>query len=459
MSINMEDKPTFSILNDEKANDVSLKSTNTETGIIDYTTLDTKEIILGDYEQAPEYLKDNEFIIKGYRLNCTTISKILRSLFICHNESINIWSHLLGTLSVIFLIFYTAIFVTAYKDSLKSYIDYNALLNEIKDITNPLINSFDEKGLSIEEDNEVYNAIISIKNSTSQFFQEINEKYELTNKIQKYVETVKNILGNIKDKLTIGETSKKLLNNLSSKWGEVQQKLLDLIKGDLVQFDNGKQVSSDATETDSLRRWPLFIMLSSAIVCLSFSTIFHLFGALSPSSSSVLSRLDYAGISILIAGSCYPPYFYFFYCEVYLCTVYLSFISIFAISVFAFALTPDFHVPRRRRLRGTLFLTLGLSAGIPVVHLILFGSHVSGFSGYDTSPNYYYWVFGGVSYVVGALMYIMRIPEKYRPGKHDYFGASHQIFHVLVVVGVVLHYLGSLNSYYYRCSNSCPSNI
>ena len=37
------------------------------------------------------------------------------------------------------------------------------LLNEIKDITNPLINSFDEKGLSIEEDNEVYNAIISIK--------------------------------------------------------------------------------------------------------------------------------------------------------------------------------------------------------------------------------------------------------------------------------------------------------
>ena len=64
-------------------------------------------------------------------------------------------------------------------------------------------------------------------------------------------------------------------------------------------------------------------------------------------------------------------------------------------------LTPDFHVPKRRRLRGTLFLTPGPSAGIPVVHLILFGNHVTGFSGYETTPKYYLWVLGGASYVVG----------------------------------------------------------
>ena len=143
----------------------------------------------------------------------------------------------------------------------------------------------------------------------------------------------------------------------------------------------------------------------------------------------------------------------------YLCTVYLSFISIFAVSVFVYALTPDFHVPKRRRLRGTLFLTPGPSAGIPVVHLILFGNYVTGFSGYETTPKYYLWVLGGASYVVGALIYLNRIPEKYVPRTFDYFAASHQIFHLLVVVGVILHYCGSLNAYYYRSMNSCPSNI
>ena len=77
-------------------------------------------------------------------------------------------------------------------------------------------------------------------------------------------------------------------------------------------------------------------------------------------------------------------------------------------------------------------------------------------SGFEKSPHLIYWELGGISYISGALMYIRRIPEKFFPGKFDLFGASHQIFHCLVVVGVVLHYLGSLDSYYYRAENACP---
>lgn len=128
--------------------------------------------------------------------------------------------------------------------------------------------------------------------------------------------------------------------------------------------------------------------------------------------------------------------------------------SIFAISVFLFTLSPDFHVPSRRRLRGTLFLTLGLSAAIPMFHLVFFGNTVTGF---DKSPKLLCWYLGGISYVVGALIYLQRIPEKYRPRKHDIFGASHQIFHVLVVCGVVFHYIGCVQSYYYRAENTCPN--
>ena len=66
---------------------------------------------------------------------------------------------------------------------------------------------------------------------------------------------------------------------------------------------------------EDIGRWPLFIMLSSAIVCFGFSTSFHWFSVYSKELYSFLCRLDYAGITLLIPGSCYPPYYYFYYCE------------------------------------------------------------------------------------------------------------------------------------------------
>ena len=60
------------------------------------------------------------------------------------------------------------------------------------------------------------------------------------------------------------------------------------------------------------------------------------------------------------------------------------------------------------------------------------------------------WYFGGISYVVGALLYILRFPEKKFPRKFDYIGASHQIFHILVFIGALFHFMGSLDAYNYR---------
>lgn len=76
-----------------------------------------------------------------------------------------------------------------------------------------------------------------------------------------------------------------------------------------------KHYENQHDQLSELDRWPLFIMLVSAISCLSFSTIFHLLSAHSKKFHNILNRLDYAGISILIAGSCYPPFYYFFYCK------------------------------------------------------------------------------------------------------------------------------------------------
>jgi len=39
---------------------------------------------------------DNEYIVSGYRVHYKGIRKVLSTMFMMHNETFNIWSHLFG---------------------------------------------------------------------------------------------------------------------------------------------------------------------------------------------------------------------------------------------------------------------------------------------------------------------------------------------------------------------------
>lgn len=56
--------------------------------------------LIGDYHTAPGYMKDNEHITHGYRINFDSPKKIFKSLFMVHNESVNIWSHCVPALII-----------------------------------------------------------------------------------------------------------------------------------------------------------------------------------------------------------------------------------------------------------------------------------------------------------------------------------------------------------------------
>ena len=138
--------------------------------------------------------------------------------------------------------------------------------------------------------------------------------YEINNKIKNlslymknYINEINNIINKIIEKIKLNSNSK-IFDDITLKWEICNNKILDILKG-----QSNEEIINNYD--NNLKRWPLFIMLVAAIICLGCSTTFHLFGTMSKSINKVLSRIDYAGITFLVAGSCYPPYFYFFYCE------------------------------------------------------------------------------------------------------------------------------------------------
>ena len=48
------------------------------------------------------------------------------------------------------------------------------------------------------------------------------------------------------------------------------------------------------------------------------------------------------------------------------------------------------------------------------------------------------------------LRFQVRWPERWRPGKHDLIGSSHQLFHFLVVMAAFSHLVGLLKAFDYR---------
>ena len=65
------------------------------------------EAYIGPIEEAEEHTVDNKFIVRGYRINHNTCGRLVKSLCTCHNEFVNVWSHIGGVL--VFLVMITVV--------------------------------------------------------------------------------------------------------------------------------------------------------------------------------------------------------------------------------------------------------------------------------------------------------------------------------------------------------------
>ena len=337
--------------------------------------------------------KDGGTILSGYRVglgfkgNC-------KSLFRLHNETMNVWSHLLGALFFVYLILNLQhqISVPLFRNSLYDAVydgqpfvhgkdmcfrntsDMRGYMHRLKaemDLMDPSwwaettyvvrtrciamahhetplrsivgnvqtqhkLTNIDEQ-LVTHFRNKFYNATTglvaacrSLREKLSNKANAQSRKSPLMNKLQNASHYIRRMGDALQKQLSASllpgsplDTAAdiKSLRALHDLAIHIQQSV-GAIETDFTKDETDRQITNQFID---LPFWPTFIFLASAIVCMSFSALFHLLNPISASAYKTFQKLDYAGISILIAGSTVPIIYYSFRCSSTLKSVFLFF--------------------------------------------------------------------------------------------------------------------------------------
>ncbi|XP_009606704.1 heptahelical transmembrane protein 1-like [Nicotiana tomentosiformis] len=318
------------------------------------------------YHELPKYMKDNEFILNYYRANWP-IKEAFLSIFRWHNETLNVWTHLLG-----FILFVGLTIVNVVE------------VPQLADFMTMFIWNFPTSGDA------------NVSNNSKEFFQGSG-------------------------------------------------RLIDLKQDQNLQLDimSTQSVQSETT-------WPFYVFLAGSMFCLLSSSICHLFSCHSHKLNILLLRMDYVGITVMIITSFFPPIYYIFQCSQHWQIVYLSGITIMGICTIITLLSPVFSTHKYRSFRAVLFMSMGFFGLIPAIHAVILNWDEP-----ERNVTLAYESAMALSYLIGTMFYVTRIPERWRPGFFDLAGHSHQIFHVFVILGALAHYGAAQIFLEYRSRLGC----
>lgn len=216
---------------------------------------------------------------------------------------------------------------------------------------------------------------------------------------------------------------------------------------------------------DSLKLWEWLNFLQfglAANFCLSMSSLFHCLKSHSHKVSKFGNQLDYFGIIILITCSLISIVLFAYVNDnFWKYTFTVTFLGLGSICTF-FTLDPKFSSAAYRPIRSTMFILFGLSGLLPIV----VGIYKYGVSVTREISGLGWLISEGVFYITGAVLYAMRVPERFTHKDHqhhigtfDIWGHSHQIFHVFVVVAAYCHWKALVVCYHYMHQVTLSHNM
>ncbi|CDW78745.1 adiponectin receptor protein [Stylonychia lemnae] len=403
---------------------------------VEMKTKASKQFI-GTYEEAP--------------IGFHSKRSIFKSLFMIHNESVNVWSHIFGVILFIGLILYTVVYLAPPKvngtilENIHSSWLNNLSMNDMigEDFPHNFfskIQIFENSQYDGLRQGEHYNSKLSFYGENLQ--RKINDLLVSYDIMQNYQQQITNKSEH--DTSSVSHPHATLFESLENQFKYIEN-LVKYLQLRVEEWTTEVKNLADSKEFDWLEIQPLIKDPKKFITYVPRS---H-----SSSVNNFLSRLDYCGISILIAGSNTPPLYYSFFCnemEVWR-NVYLSLQYITCLFCFVLLLIPKYNKPEYRTLRGILFIICGLLSIVPIYHAE-FLSHEKYVHHFHSLP----WAIGGALYIFGALLYVVKFPERLKPGTFDFFGSSHQLFHFLIVAAALVHYWASIQCFHDRQIFQCP---
>ncbi|KAF2027976.1 Hly-III related protein, partial [Setomelanomma holmii] len=187
----------------------------------------------------------------------------------------------------------------------------------------------------------------------------------------------------------------------------------------------------------------IFIYFASVIACFVFSFIYHIFLDHSEQTRKITCRFDYLGIIVPLWGTTVASTHFGLVCEPALQYRYQALATIAGgLSAIA-TLHPLLSGPNGKPVRTAMYCLLGISSFLPVVH----GVMLHGFEEHNRRMSLQPFLGLATCHSTGAMLYAARIPERWFPRRFDIVGSSHQLMHVLVVVGAVCYCIGVLEAF------------
>eukprot|EP00834_Sanchytrium_tribonematis_P005264 NODE_306_length_10184_cov_0.912246.p5 type:complete len:301 gc:universal NODE_306_length_10184_cov_0.912246:4701-3799(-) len=186
-----------------------------------------------------------------------------------------------------------------------------------------------------------------------------------------------------------------------------------------------------------------------AIKCFVCSTLFHLHCNQCIKTHQFFVCLDYSGISFMVMGSSFIVTYYLYYCSGLAQIIHLGFLTSLSLVGVVGSFVEYFR--ERPWIRVYVYLASGFASAIP------FLMHISSNPlPFNSSMGVMGFIFMTFFYIAGALIYALRIPERYAPGLFDYIFHSHQIWHLFAFAAAVSTYCLALDVFeWHKLENQC----